>query len=235
MNIYEMKLTLAKGIRMLDNIGLLDMNGHFSFRIPGEERILINARNACRATITVEDIVIADLENNLIEGNNEPPSEVHIHTAIYRFRKDVNAVVHNHPHWQTILGVVEQPIQPVFSIGAFGDIPIYEKSSLINTKEMGDELAEQLGQSTAILLRHHGTVTVDKDIHKAFVRSVFMEENARKQYYASLLGSYRVMEGQNLIRTAESNWSSKIVKKVWDYHEGKAIRDGIFVNMEKNA
>jgi len=230
---YETKLKLAKAIRMLENINLLDMNGHLSYRIHGTEQILINSRRASRASIKVSDIVLADLNGNLIEGECEPPSETHIHTSIYLQRSDVYAVLHNHPHWQTVLGISGITSKPVFSIGSFSeDIPTYEKSSLVNTKEMGDEVAEILGQSIAVQLRHHGSVTVGEDIQSVFARSVFMEENAEKQYYAFLLGSYRTLEGENLARTQQSNWSAKIVQKVWDYHEEKAVRDGILSGIE---
>lgn len=233
MDIQETKRTLAMAVRMLENIQLLDMNGHLSYRIPGTDRILINSRKASRASLTVEDVVIADLEGNLIEGNAEPPSEVPIHTAIYRKRSDVFSVVHNHPHYQIVLGIANRPLQPVFSIGSFVDetLPVYEKSSLVNTREMGEELAECLGQAQSVTIRNHGTVAVEQDIESVFARSVFLEEAAKKQFYASLLGPMMVMEGDNLERTRETNWSPKIVRKIWDYHKEKAARDGILANI----
>lgn len=229
MELTELKKELATAVRMLENIQLLDMNGHLSFRIPETDRVLINARKASRATLSAEGVVMVDLEGRLVEGELEPPSETHIHTSIYRHRNDVNSVVHNHPHWQVVLGIAGQKLQPVFTLGSFldGNAPEYEKSVLIKTRELGEEVAEKLGKELFISLKHHGTVVVGEDITSVFARSVFLEENAKKQYYASLLGKMDIMEGENLENTRKTTLTPKTIKKVWDYYKEKAEREGI--------
>ena len=224
METSEIKRKIVTAVRMLESAELLDMNGHLSYRVPGTDRVLINARRASRAALTVDDIVTIDLDGNLLDGVDEPPSEYHIHTSIYRARDDVNAVLHNHPHWQTVLGIARIPMQPVFSIGSFvdADTPVYEPSSLVNTKEMGDELAAELGAAGLITLRHHGSVVVETDVEALFAKAVYVEENAKKQYYASALGPVEPLRGENLERTRTTNWSPKIARKVWDYYEEKA-------------
>nr|ADZ54054.1 putative class II aldolase/adducin-like protein [Paenibacillus sp. NyZ101] len=223
-----LKLQVAKAVRMLENIQLLDMNGHVSCRIPGADRFLINSRKASRASVTAADIVMCDLDGNLLEGDSEPPSEYHIHSEIYKKRSDVFSVIHNHPHYQTVLGIADIAMKPVFSIGSFvDDVPVYEKSSLVNTREMGAELAEMLGGGMTVQLRHHGSVVAGDSVQSAFARSVFLEENAKKQYDAMLLGhGIRVLEGENLHRTRESNWQPSIIQKIWTYHEEKASKQG---------
>jgi ribulose-5-phosphate 4-epimerase/fuculose-1-phosphate aldolase len=224
----EIKHQIVTAIRMLESAGLVDMNGHLSYRIPGTERVLINSRRASRASLTVDDIVTMDLEGNLVEGEDEPPSEKHIHTSVYRSRDDVNSVLHNHPHWQTVLGIAGIDMAPVFSIGSFVEegTPVYETSSLVNTREIGDELATVLGRSTVASLRYHGSVVVESEIQALFARAVYVEENAKKQYYATLLGPVTPLRGENLERTRTTNWQPKIARKVWDYYEQKARQDG---------
>jgi ribulose-5-phosphate 4-epimerase/fuculose-1-phosphate aldolase len=228
MGTSDNKLKIVSAIRMLESAELLDMNGHLSFRVPGTDRVLINSRRASRAALTVDDIVTIDLDGNLLDGDDEPPSEYHIHTSIYCARNDVNAVLHNHPHWSTVLGIARIGMEPVFSIGSFVDAstPIYETSSLVNTRQIGDELAAELGDASVITIRHHGSVVVDKEIEAVFARAVFVEENAKKQYHAALLGSVKPLQGENLERTRTTNWSPKIARKVWDYYEEKARMDG---------
>lgn len=228
MNTDEIKLQIAKGVRMLVNADLLDMNGHLSYRVPGTDHVLINSRRASRASLNVEDVVMIDLDGTIIDGNNEPPSEYHIHTSTYRVRPDVNSILHHHPHWQTVLGIARQKMEPVFSIGSFvePEMPIYETSSLVNTKEIGDELAAKLGDFDVMTIRHHGSVVVGDNVQDVFARAVFVEENSKKQYFASLLGPLQPLTGDNLERTRETNWSSKIGKKVWDYHEEKTRMEG---------
>lgn len=228
MDISAVKNDIVTAIRLLELAGLVDMNGHVSYRLPGTDRILINSRAASRASLTVEDIVTIDLDGNLIEGDVEPPSEYHIHTGVYRARGDVNTVLHNHPHWQTILGIARVDMQPVFSIGAFVDaaMPVYETSSLVNTRELGDDLAATLGGHTVASIRHHGSVVVESEIEALFARAVYVEENAQKQYYSTLLGNVVPLTGENLERTRSTNWQPTIARKVWHYHVEKARLQG---------
>lgn len=224
----EIRLKIARAVRMLESTGLLDMNGHLSYRVPGTKVVFINSRRASRATLSTADIVKIDLDGQLLEGEDEQPSEYHIHTSVYRLRDDVNSVLHNHPHWQTVLGIARQPMQPVFSIGSFvsPEMPVFETSSLVNTREIGDELARQLGDANVITVRHHGSVIADVEVESVFARAVFVEENAQKQYYASLLGPLTPLSGENLQRTQTTNWSPKIARKVWNYYEEKARIQG---------
>ncbi|WAH37984.1 class II aldolase/adducin family protein [Alicyclobacillus dauci] len=234
-NIANLSVCLAKAVRMLESIELLDMNGHISCRLPGDEsKFLINARAASRASIRARDIVVCNADGKPEPGYPEPPSEVHIHAEIYRRRNDVGSIIHNHPHWQTVLGIADIPFKPVFSIGSFVENAVfYERSSLVNTREMGEELATLLDDQRAIQIRHHGAVVVGHTVEEAFVTSVFMEENAKKQYQAHLLNpDHRVLEGANLERTRESNWSPSIVRKVWNYHEEKSRLTGCLNGIE---
>jgi ribulose-5-phosphate 4-epimerase/fuculose-1-phosphate aldolase len=224
----ELRLQIATGVRMLVRSDLLDMNGHLSCRVPDTDHILINSRRASRAALTAKDVVRIDLDGNLVEGDSEPPSEFHIHTAVYRKRPEVQAALHHHPHWQTVLGIARRPMQPVFSIGSFIDptLPVYEVSSLINTREIGEEMAEAMGSADVITIRHHGSVVLGTTVQEVFARAVFVEENAKKQYYAELLGPVQPMTGENLKRSRETNWKPIIGKKVWDYYEERARIEG---------
>ncbi|MCL6637563.1 MAG: class II aldolase/adducin family protein [Alicyclobacillus sp.] len=227
----QVRLQIVEAIRMLERIGLLDMNGHLSARVPGRpDRFFINARGASRAVVGPQDLAICDLEGRPEPGSPEPPSEVYIHSAILRRRPDVGAVLHNHPHWQLVLGIAGLQPQPVFSIGSFADpaTPVYERSSLINTPEMGEELADVLGDGRVAHIRHHGAVYAAANVQEVFALAVFTEENAKKQYQAALLNpNYHVLSGENLERTRETNWAPKIVQKIWTYYRDKWLtREG---------
>jgi ribulose-5-phosphate 4-epimerase/fuculose-1-phosphate aldolase len=226
--VEDLKIQLVKAVRMLEKIQLLDMNGHVSCRVPGTDRFLINARKASRASLTVEDVVICNLDGSLVGDSMEPPSESFIHNAIYQRRQDVTSIIHGHPHWQTVLGIADISYRPVFGIGAFVQhVNVYEKASLINIPEMGEEVAEALGNDRVVHLRNHGNVVVGEDIQTAFTTAVYVEENAKKQYHAALLGpNLKVLEGENLARTIETSWSPSIVQKVWRYYEEKSEKEG---------
>ena len=63
--------------------------------------------------MTVEDIAVvemmADGTNKWIEGNYKPSSELPMHSAVMRARKDINATVHTHSMYATICAMGENP------------------------------------------------------------------------------------------------------------------------------
>ena len=76
-DIKQIKQDIVRCIRMLENEGVIDYNGHASARIDGD-RMLINIGNCQRANVTVDDICTIDFDGNLIEGNGKPPLEFHL-------------------------------------------------------------------------------------------------------------------------------------------------------------
>lgn len=227
-DVQQLKESLATCCRILLMEGLVDYNGHVSARIPGTDRVLIHGRQVSRRVVTAKDFVTVDLDGNKLEGETEPPGETAIHTCIYRARPDVFSVAHLHPHFSTLLGIARQPIVPVFTLGApFGDgVPLYDDPDLVVTREQGDALAAALGNKRAVLLRGHGCVVVGENVTSTLVGSVFFEENARKQYQASLVGDVKVFSGDEVERAPKSIWRDGTIRKVWAYLESKARAEG---------
>ncbi|WP_394236578.1 class II aldolase/adducin family protein [Niallia oryzisoli] len=221
-SLEELKQQLVDGIRMLENIGHIDFNGHFSVRIPETELILINSAEASRSSLTIENIITIDLKGNLIEGTGRPPNEFPLHTQIYKRRQDVQAISHTHPRWSTLFTIAKMPLRPVIIQGAvLGTIPVFSKSHSISNIEIADELAEKLEDNHITLLKSHGAVITGYSIVETFVRSVFLEENAQRQYMASQLGYAHSLEDDEIVSMSKFIWQPRNIQKVWDYHLSK--------------
>ncbi len=52
-------------------------------------------------TMTVEDMVVLDLDGNQIEGKLRPSSDAPTHLAMYRAYEAIGSVVHTHSEWAT--------------------------------------------------------------------------------------------------------------------------------------
>ncbi|MFC3882217.1 class II aldolase/adducin family protein [Bacillus songklensis] len=218
-SIDALKRQLADAIRMMERIKHIDFNGHFSVRIPRTEFILINSAAASRGSLTEEDIITIDLQGRIIEGDGRPPNEYPLHTQIYKQRKDVQAIAHTHPQWSTLFTIAKIPLRPVIIQGAtLGRIPVFPKSRSISDFDVADELAEKLGEHSIVLLKAHGAVIVGDNIMETFVRSVFLEENAYRQYMASQLGYAHSLEEEEIRGMAPFLWQPNNIQKVWDYH-----------------
>ena len=224
-DVAALKENLVSAILMMERAQIIDFNGHFSARVPGTEFMLINSGKSVRSALTVDDIVTIDMAGNLVEGTAVPPMEFHIHAAIYRRRPDVQSVVHTHPLWSTLIGMVDKSILPVIMQAAvLGDIQYFPKAASINTKELGDALAESLGAHTVVMLKSHGAVIASQGVLETFVQGVYLEENAQRQYMASQIGEPYVLDDETIKVIRTNLWKPNLLRKVWDYHYAKLQR-----------
>ena len=226
----KLKAQLASAVRLLYLENLIDFNGHVSVRV--QDRVYINARPISRAAVQAKHIVAVNLNGEQVEGDFEPPGETALHTAIYRSRADVMSVAHLHPHHVTVLGIAQEKIVPVFILGSiFADgVPVYDDPDLIFTDAQGDAVAETLGAARAAVLRGHGAVVVGVSLEETFATSVYLEENAKKQYAASALGKPRAFTPDEARRVRTSLWKPKTVQKVWDFYVSKGRALGVLAD-----
>jgi ribulose-5-phosphate 4-epimerase/fuculose-1-phosphate aldolase len=229
-------LLIARAVRILSALDLMDMNGHVSARGGAAgETMWINSRRASRSTLRGADVVPVDLPSGIPSGDGDPPpSEFHIHREIMLRRPDVGAVVHSHPEFVVTLSVVGHKLQPVTGIGSFlpEDVPMFDDASLVNTRDRGAAVADALGEEPAIVLRGHGVVVVGSSVEEAVARCVCAETNARIQYQAALLGELHVLRGAELQAVRAETWTPLITTKHWHHHNETARRNGAFEGME---
>lgn len=227
-DLETLKSDLVTAIRLLTAEGLMDFNGHMSYRLPGTDQVLINSRQASRAGLRVEDIVTIDLEARAIAGG-EPPSESPIHTRVYLARPDMFSVAHLHPQYAAVFSIADKPLVPVFTAGSIfprHGVPVYDDPDLIRMNEQGDAVAKVLGEARAVLLRGHGAVVVGEDIVTCFNTCIWLEENAKKQLWAASLGTPRVFSDDELSRLRASMWQPSVIRKTWDFYVAKGRASG---------
>jgi ribulose-5-phosphate 4-epimerase/fuculose-1-phosphate aldolase len=224
--IIEQKQRLVDAIMMLERAEVIDFNGHFSWRVPGRDHLLINSGKSVRSALTVDDIVTIDFDGNLIEGDAVPPMEFPIHAEIYRRRADVQSVVHTHPVWSTLFSMTGRHVEPVIMQAAvLGEIRRFGKTASINKKPLAEELADVLGPHRVAMLKSHGAVIAAEGILEAFVLAFYLEENAHRQYLALQLGEPMVLSPEQVETIGRNLWKPNLLQKVWDYHAGKMRRE----------
>ena len=220
-DILEHKQQLVRCIRMLERNGIMDYNGHASTRI-GDGRMLINIGNCQRSRLTVDDICTIDFDGNLIEGNGKPPLEFHLHAGVYKTRSDVDAVIHCHPTWSTVLSTAGVDYLPVYAQGSLvHPLPVLDSPDSINNVKMAKRLTDTLGNGPAALMKAHGAMTAGKTIIDAFVLLNYLEENAERQYLAMQIGTPYAFSEDELALCREKLWSESLFKRTWDHFSAK--------------
>jgi L-ribulose-5-phosphate 4-epimerase len=222
---------LALACRMLVNEGLLDQSGHISARLPDDPNaFLIHPHRLSRYEVTADKLVTVNLDGQLLDGEDRPPSERFIHAGIYRARPDVGSVCHIHSRMATAFSIAGRPLRAITNYATFlgpEPVPVYADPRHVDTADTGDALAAALGERTACLMRAHGAVIVGADVHEAFAASVYLEENALRAYMALQIGELAGYAEDELRGVASHNWTPGSRQKTWDYYRARAQRAGL--------
>ena len=139
----------------------------------------------------LSDICVVDLEGNLVEGNWKPTSETPMHLIYYKKREDVNAVVHTHAPKSTVLGIIgDEPLPMVLNESAMcigGPVPIapYARPG---SEELAQVNFQTMGDGSAVILAHHGLITVGSTLAWACQISIAVETTAAAVIPARSMG-----------------------------------------------
>jgi ribulose-5-phosphate 4-epimerase/fuculose-1-phosphate aldolase len=174
---------------------LVDYMGHPSVRLPGGDRVLIKPRHSevirAQDEIRPEDMALIDLDGHHLDGPHPPPGERFIHTAIYRTRPDVLAVVHTHQPMATVMSIGEVPILPVLHVeGEIAEepIPVWPHAMLVTTPDLGASLASALGDHRVVLMQGHGVASVAATLPEAALQAIHLERLAEANWRVRAMG-----------------------------------------------
>ncbi len=212
---------LTQGISILERLGIIDFNGHFSVRLD-DGSIFINTGSSVRSAIGPQDFVVVGPQGEVPDKAVRPPAELPLHVAIYRARPDVQAVVHGHPQWSTLLSSTGRAYQVTMAQGALlGTVPMFSSPLSMNNSDIGNALAELLGNGRAALLRAHGSVVVGKDVLEATVLAIYLELNAERQVRAAALGKPYVFSDDEIRAFQKGLEKRGLFEKCWNYYLAK--------------
>ena len=188
----ELRNTVALSCRILAMHGLAEgITGHVSARVPGAEgEMFIRCRGDDEYGVLYtgpEAVrrVTFDGEGAGLDAAHEKPLELPIHGELLRARPDMNAVVHGHPKSVLLCGMAGIELKPVY--GAFDPsglalalegVPVFPRSVLIRTQELGRALVDAMGSKNVCILRGHGIAVVGRSVEEATLRALRLERLA---------------------------------------------------------
>lgn len=119
--------------------------------------------------IMPEDIVIMDLNGKIVEGKRTPSSEWEMHIMPYRHRTDIDAVIHAHVKYATVLGCLRWELPAThYMIAVAGPTVRCAKYATYGTHELAVNAFEAMQDRKAVILANHGILAGAKDLLNAF-------------------------------------------------------------------
>jgi ribulose-5-phosphate 4-epimerase/fuculose-1-phosphate aldolase len=162
--------------------------GHVGARDEAGRGAWIKASSFGLDEIDEARVHLVDRNGDVVEGDGRRHLEFPIHTEILAARPDVGAVVHTHAPNVVAFAATEQVLRPISHDACLfvpPDVPRFtETGDLIVTPELGASVADCLGAANAVLLVHHGLVTVGADVPQAVMHSVLLDRACAAQMLA---------------------------------------------------
>jgi L-fuculose-phosphate aldolase len=177
--------------------------GNISVRL--ESFLLITPAGVGKGFLTPEMIVRTDLEGHPVDGGRAS-TETLMHTAVYRRRADVHAVVHAHPPTATgfaVAGIaLDRPLiaEAVVTLGPVPVIPYGQPS----TEELADNVGRAICDAQALLMANHGALAVGDTLERAWERMETLEQLARVALVSRLLGRDHTLPAAEVGRLEQS-------------------------------
>ena len=148
--------------------------------------MLVTPTSTPYEAMTPEQIVYMHLDGNH-DPAQRPSSEWRFHRDILKARPEVQAIVHAHPPYSTMLAIMGMEIPPVHYMVAVagGDTIRCAPYATFGTQELSEHAVRALEGRMACLLAHHGMIAVGPSLSKAMWLAVEVETLAR-QYHGCL-------------------------------------------------
>lgn len=180
-------------------------SGNVSIRDPQSGLVAIKPSGVLFEDLTLEKMVVVDLNGRKVDGDADPSSDTASHLYIYRQRADVNGVVHTHSNYATAFAAMHKPIPAVLT--AIGDefggpIPCGD-FALIGGEQIGKAVMDSIGTSPAVLLKNHGVFTIGKSGKAALKAAIMVEDVAKTVWLAMQLGEPEEITPENLHKLNE--------------------------------
>ena len=148
-----------------------------------------------------EDVVVMDLNGTIVAGERKPSSEYELHRIFYVKRNDIDAVVHTHSVYATVLATLRQSLPASSYLVAYSglDVRCADYASF-GTYELAERTYEAMIDRYAVLMANHGLLTGSKDILNAFNIAEQIEHCAEVYVKARSIGQPVILDEEEMKR-----------------------------------
>jgi L-fuculose-phosphate aldolase len=173
-------------------------SGNLSTRV--NEGMLITPTGIPVEHLTPDQLVHVSLDGEVSQGQLRPSSEWHMHAAVYRDRPEIEAVVHCHSRYATILACANKPIPAIhymIAITQSGEVPVASYATF-GTNALAASVIAGLEGRLASLLANHGQIAIGRDLGEAMRVAREVEELASIYWGSLAIGGGQILNQQEM-------------------------------------
>jgi ribulose-5-phosphate 4-epimerase/fuculose-1-phosphate aldolase len=188
----QARIDLAAAYRLSHMFELSDLvYTHISVRVQdAPDQFLINGHGMLFDEITASSLLKVTMEGEILTqpnlGFGLHPAGFVIHSALYRARADIGAVMHSHTTAGLAVASLKCGLLPLTQTSHrfYGRVSYHDFNGPERDPHERDKLAASLGANNVAILRNHGLLTVGPTIGEAFNYMYGMERSCRAQLAA---------------------------------------------------
>ena len=192
----DRKQRLAAGFRLLSRFGLdFGVAGHITVRDPGDPHTFwVNSMGTHFSHVTVSSLIRVSATGEIVEGEG-PLNEAAfaIHSQIHAARPDVIAAAHSHSPHGVAWSVFARPLEPLSQDACvfYGDHAVFAPfTGVVYSTDEGRRMCDTLGRRKALILQHHGLLTVGGSVDEAVWWYIAMERACQIQLLVEAAGPH---------------------------------------------
>ena len=147
-------------------------------------------------SMTLEDVVLVDLEGNVVEGERRPSTDTPTHLELYRAHDWIGGIVHTHSPWATAWAQAEREIPLLGTTHADLSARPIPLTRALTESEVEEDYERATGrvlveasteQDCCALVRGHGPFAWGASPSAAVEAAVTLEQVARMALLTTLL------------------------------------------------
>ncbi len=155
------------------------------------------------------DMVVTNMKGEVIEGERKPSSDLAALIYMFEKRPEIKAIIHTHQPYATAIGFNNDSLPAcmvtlIDAAHARIKVAPWTVSSDIG---MGILACDYLGDATAVIMKHHGVITIGKDLEEALFSAVYLEEASKTYVMARIMGSVPELSDDEIAKEAQG-WLS---------------------------
>jgi L-fuculose-phosphate aldolase len=140
--------------------------------------------------IKPEQIVLIDVQSGEItDGKAVPASECDMHRIFYKYRNDIDAIIHTHTTFAASISTLNCTLPPLHYLVAFAGIDVRcAKYATYGTVALAKNAFEAMKDRKAVLLANHGLLAGGSNLAEAFSITEIIEFCCEMYYRAKCIG-----------------------------------------------